>query len=461
MSLSNFFDSNREAFSYDFASILADALGTSRTDPLLPTDELIRALQQQLLGTHPAIVDMDGQKLPITLHEALDNLTRLSEKLGPSGDHPGVLVRDDGTFTATNDLLQSDFKMRMVAESGLRRVMGVDLSKGGGAMFIQEGDAPLRFDFSDAEKLQIAGVAAFPTIDLRLALRELSSSVPSCTETPACQGNSPDAPVGDGTIWKVSPFLLEPIVAKAYLAYRDREFTSCYWRLSDGCVMGVNIGQGDDPRGWTVFNFDLSFPPDPPPRVPNAQFLWELITEVAQVAVHDPTADGNPEITEGGAQPVYALHGVDLGITAEDVTTGFRRALQSRAGEIAENVVGRHRERSAALDFFYSRSAPGTTPHLYFVAESDLRPSDQSPTVPRDYTYGNPGFFTSPELDEKSKVSTKDIDGVGDKMHEKFWLPPGETVLFMQDDEAAIFKVRFHVPDEEDPVEIIAEVVRL
>ncbi|WP_437907046.1 hypothetical protein WME95_03805 [Sorangium sp. So ce327] len=461
--LKRFFDSNSGVLSRDFASILAEALGASRTDPFLPADELIRALQHQSLGTHPAIPDMDGQKLPISLHDALNNLTPLSEKLGASGDHPGVLVRDDGTFTTKSDLLRPDFEMHIVAESGLRRVMGVDLSRGGGDMFVQEGDAPLRFDFNDAEKLRITGVAESPIIDLRIALREVPSSVPSCTETPACHGNSPDAPVGDGTIWKASPFLLEPIVAKAaYLAYSDREFTSCYWRSSGECALGVDIGQGDDPLGWTVFNFDLSTPPDRPPRVPNAQFLWELITEVAQVAVHDPTGDGDPEITEGDAQPVYALHGVGLGITAEDVTTGFRQALQSRAREIAENVVGRYWEKNAALDFFYSRSAPGAAPHLYFVAESDLRPSDQSPTVPRDYTYRNPGFYRSPDLGEGNKVSAKEIDGVDDKIHEKFRLPPGETTtLFMQDDEAAIFEVHFHVPDEEDPVEIIAEVVRL
>ncbi|KYG07491.1 hypothetical protein BE21_29190 [Sorangium cellulosum] len=463
--LQQFYENNPGTFSYDFADILAEALGISRTAPLLPIPKLVQALQQQLLGTHPAVPDADGRKMPVTLYEALHDLEPLSEKLGPSGGHPGVLVRDDGTFTTRSELLLPDFEMRIFAESGLRRVMKIDLSKGskgGGHMFVREGDALLRFELDDPEGFQITGVAEHPTVDLRIALRELPTTVPSCTETPACQDNSPDMPVGDGTIWRVSPFLLEPIVTRAaYLTYSEREFTGCYFQASGSCRLGMNIGQGGDPPGWTVFNADLSFPPDPPPQVPSHQFLWELLTEIAQVVVHDPTGDGAREMAEGEVQPVYALQGVDLGITADDVTAGFRRALESRAGEIAESVVGRYWEENASLDLFYGRGAPGGAPYLYFVTKDDLRPSDQNPAVPRDYTYTKPGFFTSPDLDAASKVSKKEIDGVGDKTHEKLRLLPGETMLYMQDDEAAVYQVRFHVPDEEDPVEIIAEVRRL
>ena len=95
------------------------------------------------------------------------------------------------------------------------------------------------------------------------------------------------------------------------------------------------------------------------------------------------------------------------------------------------------------------------------MAEGDLRPSQQSSSVPRDYTYKHPGFFTTPDLDEAHKASKKDLEGISDKTHEKFQLPPGETTLFMQDDEGTTFKVRFHVPDEEDPVEITGEFTRL
>lgn len=462
------FVENPGTFAFDFAGVLADALGlvelaespaAARTTPFVPIDKLILSLQQQLLGTHPAIPDPDGVSMPVTLYEALRDLAPLSQKLGPSGDHPGVLVPDDETFTTKSDVLQEDFRMRVVAESGLHRVSGVDLSKGGGDMFLRSGDAPLRFDFDDPAKLQITGIAPSPTVDLRISLRELPAQVPSCTEVPACKSNTPETPVGDGTVWTAPPFLLEPIVAKAaYLTYSDREFTACYFRLGGTCRMGVDIGQSGDPRGWTVFTDRVS---DPPPRIPNPQFLWELLTEVAQVAVHDPNGDGTEDILEGEAQPVFALKGVGIGLTGEQIIAELRPTLQSQAKEIADIILGRYWVNNDALDFFYGRVSPGGEPYLFFVAEDDLRPSDGDPDAPRAYTYDKPGFFTSPDLTEESKVSSKEIDGVADTTHEKFRLPPGETTLYMKDDEADVYEVRFFVPEQDDPVEITVDVKRL
>ncbi|WP_438040641.1 hypothetical protein [Sorangium sp. So ce128] len=472
------FDENPGTFALDFADILADSITldlavqpdptsvrSNRTTPLVPMDKLISALQQQLLGTHPAISDPKGKSMPINLYEALHDLEALDQKLGPSGDHPGVLVPDDGTFTTHSDLLQLDFSMRIVAEPGLRRVSGVDLSSGLGAMFHREGDAPLRFDFNDPEKLQISGIAPAPIVVMRIALHELPTAVSPCIgeDDPDCRTNSPNTPVGTDHIWSVPPYLLESIVGTAgYLTYRDRvPFSGCYWRAGGTCVLGVNIGQEGKPPGWSVFLSSISFPPDPPPQVPGPQFFWELLTDVAQTAIHDPTGDGNPEILEGAAQPVLALHNVSIGLTADEIVADLRPTLQSQAKEIAELIMGRYWENDDPLDFYCARSAPGGAPTLFFVAEGDLRPSDRNSNVPRAYTYESPGFFTSPDLSEASKVSRKELDGISDKTHEKYRLPPGETTLFMQDDEGTTFKVRFQVPDEEDPVEITAEVTRL
>ncbi|WP_433930754.1 hypothetical protein AB3662_42215 [Sorangium cellulosum] len=470
--LRQIFDENPGLFSIDFADVLADSVNPAltrepdpaaprdRTAPLVPIDKLILALQQQLLATHPAISDPEGVRMPITLYEALHDLESLDEKLGPAGAHPGVLRRDDESFTTKSDVIQPDFSMRVVAESGLRRVSGLDLSRGGGDMFLRDGDAPLRFDFNDEEKLQITGIAQNPTVDMRIELRELPTRVPSCIETPDCKANHPDMPVGTDTVWTVPPFLLESIVGTAaYLTYGDRPaFSGCYFRLSGTCRVGVDIGSGGEPLGWTVFNGNIS---TPPPRVPDPQFLWELLTEVAQVAIHDPTGEGSPDIEEGDAQPVFALQGVSIGLTGEQVIAGLRETLQGQAKQIAEIILGRYWVNNDALDFFYSRSEPGGAPYLYFVAEGDLRPPDQGADAPRAYAYDKPGFFTSPDLDEGSKVSKKDLDGLADMTHEKYRLPPGDTTLYMQDDEAAVYEVRFHVPDTSDPVEITADVKRL
>ncbi|WP_437854959.1 hypothetical protein [Sorangium sp. So ce363] len=471
--LQRIFAQNPNTFNFDFADILADsitldlavepaptAVRNNRTDPLVPIPKFIVALQQQLLGTHPAISDPEGMKMPITLYEALHDLESLDEKLGPGEEHPGMLVRDDETFTTKGDVLLPDFQMRVVAEPGLRRVSGVDLSGGRGEMFHREGDAPLRFDFNDPEKLQIRGIASTPTIDLRISLHELATSVPSCTETPSCKKNSPGMPIGTGTVWTVPPFMLEPILGRAaYLAYGERApFAGCYWRVSGTCVLGTNIGQSGDPSGWTAFTDLIS---DQPPPIPAPQFFWELLTEVGQVVIHDPTGNGIPDIVEGAAQPVYALHNVSIGLTAEEIIATIRPTLQSQANQIAELILGRYWANDDPLDFYYARSAPGGAPTLFFVAKGDLRPSDQSSEAPRAYTYEKPGFFTSPDLDEASKVSKTELEGISDKTHEKYRLPPGETTLFMQDDEGTTFKVRFQVPDDEDPVEITAEVTRL
>ncbi|WP_437305666.1 hypothetical protein [Sorangium sp. So ce388] len=459
-------DDNPSTFSFSFADILAEALGIEMTDPFVRIDDLIGALQQQLLGTHPAISDSTGVRLPVTLYEALFDLQPLSQKLGPFGNHPGVLVPDDSTFMTKSNVLLPDFQMRVVAESGLRRVSGVDLSKGGGDMFLREGDAPLRFDFLDPEKLQITGIAQSPTVDMRIGLHELPTVVPSCIEMPACKANYPGTPVGTDTIWTLSPFLIEPIVARAaHIRYQERQYGRCFIGSTTpppdpSCYVGVGIGQGGDPLGWTHFASDIVIG-GRPVTSPPPQFLWELLTEVGQVAIHDPTGEGNPDIVEGKAQPVFALPGVGIGLTGDEIVTELRQTLQGQAKEIAEIILGRYWVNNDTLDFFYDRGAPGGAPYLYFVAEDDLRPSDQGSEAPRDYAYDKPGFFTSDDLDEASKVSKKELDGLADTTHEKYRLPPGDTTLYMQDDEAAVYEVRFHVPDTDDPVEITADVKRL
>jgi hypothetical protein len=457
-------DGNPTTFRFTFGDVLAESLGIPRTAPFVPTPQLIQSLQQQLIATHPAISDPQGVRLPVSLYEALLDLTPLAQKLGPAGEHPGVLVPDDATFTTRSNVLLPDFRMRVVAQSALRRVSGIDLSTGGGDLFVRVGDAPLRFDFDDPQRLQITGIAPNPTVDMRFSMRELGGSrVPSCTVAldPGCKGNSPTSPVGTGTIWTVSPFLLEPIVTKAaYLTYGTREFTRCYFEFG-GCQTGVDIGQSGDPLGWTVFTNRITFSGQPPLATPEPQFLWELLTEVAQVSVHDPTGDGNPDIPEGSAEPVYTLRGVGIGLTADQLIAELRPTLQGQAKQIAEIILGRYWLNSDPIDFYYDRIAPGGDPYLFFVSEDDLRPDDRAADTPLPYAYEKPGFFSSPDLDDASKLSTKEIDGIADTTHEKLRLSPGENTLYAQDDEGTAYEIRFYVPRDGDPVEITADVKRL
>lgn len=452
-------DGNPGTFAFSFGDVLADTLGISRTSPFIPLQNLVTALQQQLMGTHPAINNPAGT-LPITMYDALLDMTPLSTKLGPAGDHPGVLVPDDPSFTTKSDALQPDFRMRVVAESNLRWVSGVDLSEGAGDMFLREGVAELAFDFNDPERLQIQGIAPSPTVDMRFSLRELQGVVPSCSTVAECKGNYPSTPVGNGTVWTLAPWLLEPIVAgSGLLTYGNRTFSACYLTFNNQCQTGVFIGQNGDPAGWTVFINTIQFGGQPPLAVPEPQFLWELLTEVAQVAVHDPTGDGVPDVPEGAA-PAYALRGVSIGLTDEELIAQMRPTLQSQADFISEVILGRFWKNNDALDFYYHRPTPGGPPYLYFVAETDLRPGGPDPDQPRPYTYANPGFFSSPDLSHGGKVSATVVAGVDDTIHEKYLLPQGYSYLYMQDDEGVTYEVRFYVP-EAGSDEITAEVNRL
>jgi hypothetical protein len=465
-------------FSKSFGEILAESVGID-TDPMpgtmpvpvppvIPMSMLVQAVQRQLLGSHPAINDPSGT-MSITMYDALLDMAPLATRLGPvgappwdgPGEHPGVLVPDDGSFTTKSDALLPNFKMRVVAESNLRWVSGVDLSDGAGDMFLQEGAAALSFDFNDPQKLQIEGLADSPTMDMRFSLRELPGVVPSCTDVPSCKANHPDTPVGAGTVWTLPPWLLEPIVGRAgLLTYGNRTFSQCYL-IFNGCQVGVDIGQNGDPAGWAVFTANLAIG-DPPTQIdaPDPQFLWELLTEFAQVAVHDPTGDGIPDIPEGQAVPVFALHGVPIGLTGPELIAQMRPTLQSQSQLMSDVILGRYWKNNDALDFYYRRAAPGGPAYLYFAADSDLRPDPSNSNAIKPYTYETPGFYTSPDLAPSSKVSEKVIPGVDDATHEKYQLPAGETVLYMRDDEGAVYEVRFYVP-EDNAAEIAADVKRL
>lgn len=445
-------DGNPDTFNFTFADVLAASLGIERTDPFVPVNALARSLQLHVLGTHPAIADPSGA-IPVTMYDALKDMEPLATKLGPvgqapwggPGEHPGVLLPDDASFTTRSDALGPDFRMRVVASSNLRRVLGVDLSRGAGDMFLLEGDSPLAFDFNDPEKLQITGIADSPTVDLRMSLREVAGSVASCVDVPACKSNLPSTPVA-GSVWTLSPWLLEPVIARsALIAYEHRAFSRCYLTFSGQCQTGVQIGQATDPAGWTAFFNHLSFS-GTTIRVPAPQFLWELLTDVAQVALHDPGGGGASDLPEGGVAPTFALRGVPLGITGASLADQIRPSLQSQAGKLADIVLGRYWKNNAPLDFYYRRAAPNGAPVLFFVAESDPRADPANPASRLPYRYKRPGFFAAPDLSEASRVSSKTLDGVDETDHEKVRLPAGRTTLYLQDDEDRVYEVAFHVP---------------
>jgi len=429
-------DQNPATFTFDFAQVLADSLGIARTEPFIPSSSLVRALQKNLLGTHPGIGNAEG-RLPVSLYDAVRDLSTLPEKFGPERGHPGVLVPDDPSFSTKSDVLGPDFRMRVVAESRIRRVQGIDLSQGAGDMFLKEGEAPLAFDFEDPEKLVIEGIAGAPTVDMRFSVVEAGTFIDSCTESAGCPA-----------------FSLEAIVTEAArLSYSDRVYHHCYLGLGAECLVGVDIGEARP--GWTVFKNAVQGV-----SVPKPTTLWDLLANVAQVALHDPTGDGRADIAEGAARPVFGLERVPIGRSGAELVAEMRPALQAQAKTIADVIAGRYWEKNDDLDFYLVPGPEGGEAWLEFVAPSDRKPDPDRPGETKPYRYARPGFFSSPDLAESSRLSALLLAGAEDTEHEKVALSPGERVLYAEDDEGDVYELKLFVPADE-PFEIIVETEKL
>lgn len=436
------------------SGILSEAMGIGVHDPFIAIDKLVAALQTDLLASHPHI-NPDGTnptgKLPITLYDAVHDMAPLADELGPSGEHPGILIPDSDGFTTTSDALTPAFLMRATAESNLRLVQGVDASVGAGSMFVSTAAAPLNFDFLDPEKVQMLGIADAPTVDMRFSMSEAPTNIPSCSGD-ACKTNLPAMPVGSEYLWSQKAWLLEHIVGTAGMAtFAERSFKKCFAKFGLTCIAEVAIGIAPNPLGWTVFTLKVEGETAPP-----AQYLWELLLEVAQIAVHDPDGDGKPDIEEGKARPVYELHKVPIGLTAEEMIAQIRPNLQAQAEFIAKTILGKFWKHNDHLDFYYRRGSDGGAPILFFVADTDLRPDPADPAQLGAYTYAKPGFFADAAL--TTKLSSTTLEGVPEADHEKLALSPGDTTVYMQDDAGDTYALRFFVPPGGDPTEIVVHV---
>lgn len=421
-----------------FAQILSEALGIARNEEFITTPELVLALQSNLLATHPALVG-DGTRIPINLDDALKDLSTLTTKLGPVGDHPGVLAPG---FQSFSEVLTPEFRMQVEASSNLRLLDGIDLSAGKDYMSTVVDvvgptfDDELEFDFADPDKFTITGIADDPRVDMRFAVREAATFINSCAGDEACKQNLPEnaamvKAMWPGSAWAIEPWLLESIVATGgRLKYKNRVFKKCYEVLFL-CALGAEVRIGPDPPGWAVFDVFLNLG-----NPPKDQYVWELINEVAQVALHTPP-DG--EIAEGMANVEFTLFGIPIGLTGPQIAESVRPYLQAQAGKISKQLLGDYKKNNGALDFYYRRGADGL-PYLFFVTPDDLADG-----TPADF-HKNPGFFSCPTLGADCKVSALELDGAGDTSHEKLRLAAGETTLYMQDDTGATYRASFSVP---------------
>lgn len=426
-------DRNPGTFRFDFAEVLAGALGIRRTDAIVPISAIVGSLQRNLLATHPSVMNERGL-LPVSLHDALLDLAPLADKFGSvgrapylnGGEHPGILLPDDSGFRTKSNVLRPNFRMRVEARSHLHRVQGIEFSSGAGDMFLVLGKAPLSFDFTDPKAFTVEGIEDDPTIDMRLAIEEAPASG-ACASNPHCR-----------------PFFMGNIVREAAKsAYGKRVYQRCHVGFNGLCLVGVDIGKQGSMPGFATFTNDLESI-----MVPSPQFLWDLLEDVALVQLHDPTGDGMADIAPGKARPVLALRGIPIGVRGAELVRQMRPVLQSQEETIADIIAGNYWQENDDLDIFVMQGLPTDEPYLFFVAPSDLRPDPENPGRPKPYAYARPGFFSRADLTESSRVSRTSIPGVDDTEHEKVLLAAGSRVLYAQDDGGDVYELSIFVPED-------------
>lgn len=395
-----------------FSNILAETLERGRTDLAVGNEALVAAVREGLLATHPALT-VDGG-IPITLEDALTDLATLADKLGPSGDHPGVV---DPGRTPYGQVLADDFTMGLTMDSHLEVYDGLDLSLGKGYLVASTGDLPVSLDFLDPERFTIEGLVDQPVVDLRLALQESPRTAEPCTPDNTCQGNLPGAPVNAESVWSLEPWTIEHVVADAARREHEARVYTARYTVFFVPVVTIRIGQGDTPPGWIDYDvlLDIGNPPTP-------QYLWELLLEVAQQNLH--TWD-TYQIDEGASNPAFSLTEVPTGLSAVEAEAAVRETLQEQAGTIAEALFGDYRKNSDPVDMIYARTPDGT-PALQFVSAHD-RSAQGTPS------HEVVGFFADEALTQRVSV---EIGG------RHVWVPAaGTTTLYAQDDAGQRFEL--------------------
>jgi hypothetical protein len=434
-------------FTGGFSGMMGESLEIAENAEFLDTQSVATSLRNNLLATHPEVAN-DG-KITITLADALTDMGTLATRLGPVDDHPGILVPD---YPTHGEVFGPEFLMSVVADSNLRVLDGVDLSgtsgtgEGGGKDFISviaDTIGPsftdeAEFDFTDPEKFSLSGLNPSPALDLRFAIYEHNGFVDSCTSdvSEACVDNAPGNPVGNGLVWTLDPWDFEYIVAWA----GRQKYGSLQSVVTKLFTDVVRVGQDGNPGGWAVFNVPLGILFGEPP----AQFVWEMINEVAQHDLHHLDPDGPATFPEGQANVEFTLEDIPCGITGAEAADAVRPFLQAQASAIAGYLLGNYKENSGPVDFYYRRADDGAT-YLFWVAADDLL--DGLP-----YGWGTPGFYADADLTEKR--SSTNIEGVGDAAHEKLRVEPGETTVYATDDEGGVYKLHIIAPDDTSEITV-------
>lgn len=409
------------------AKALANLLDVGVTDDFIPPEIVADVMVDRVIGSHPAAtlrrgpVDEDHpdglypvapRSIPLTLGDVVTNFENLSERFGPSGEHPGFLLEAHGL-----SVIEEDFKMIKRVNVNALPFKGVDLTFGEVASVNSVGgQVDTLFDYSTDDWLTLEGLVQEPRVqELTFVVAENDAFIPGGLER---------EPVGQGSsqAWELPDWEFERIIAEM-----SREVAAGISAHCDAYELGTGVEAFTaciDEAGWvTLKTFNgVGSPPDP-------AYLWDLNLEIAQARLHDGG------LSEGEADVELTVRDVPVGVSPEEIVSQVRKNIQANPEALREFATLLTNNTVGDADFFYVRSEDGRD-FLYFVAPEDVRLDEDGEPV-RDYAYEKPGFYADPDLQEK--VSSK-IEIDSDAQHEKVAVEPGE-LLYVGDDEGRVYEI--------------------
>lgn len=325
------------------ATVLAALVDIAPDAPFLPPDVVEAAVVRDLVETHPTLLaDPCGpHSLTVTLGDALADMQTLGAKLGPVGDHPGLV---SGTPRAA--VMTDAFAMTLTAESHLRPRDGLDLGAGRSTVFLLDGPVALGFDFADPARFSVKGLADEPLVAMVFHMAEHAGLVGPSASIPA---SLDDSPKGTSPGWDLPPWTFEHLVLDA-----SYEAFHALWAPTFATELVYGVGEAREAAviGWDhgVVTVTTPGPPttpvgDPPPP----SFLWDLLLDVAQVRLHDGG------LAEGAASVDITLEGVRVPLTAQQMEAELRASMGAQAALLSELLAGDRSDYAPPADVVLDR----------------------------------------------------------------------------------------------------------
>lgn len=412
-------------------TLLAEMGGIGVTETFLGVEEMADAIYRNAVATHPSMVlDPDDgiYKVPVTLHDAFQDLASLHETLGPSGTHPGFLSQSSSAV-----VLLPNFALTATGRSNLVAFDGIDLSTGKAYLFSKPADVGVvTFDFLDPEAFTVVGLASEPEVDLSIRIVEHDGFIAPGSIQEA--GFVDGTPRGNSAVWGLPPWTFEYLVADALFESTRGRYAATggqhTWSYDVGSTEDACVIDWD--AGWITITTAAGIGDPPPPA-----YWWDMVNEMAQVRLHDGG------LAEGEADLDMTLTGVRVPLGAEELIAATRPVLEAQDTALSEALIGDHSGYDSPCDLFLVKGNDDAL-YLFFVTPSDV-PGDPS-LHPQPALYADPGLST--------RVSTGADGGSGDASHEKLKLSDAGALVYAADRDGSVWRLDIGAP-EGDRVKVV------